>query len=1163
MSICNCSVVCKLNSCKCVARIHSPQQNVIKRKSLIQRNEIERQNLHNLLIPPVLAMVPPTHANGKLKSNGGWILCRRVPSISLLDLEKRLYRFPVLPTDDVVEIDTAEDLVFNETKTSSAISINEVSGYTPTTPNDTNTEAISMSSFAMTGSSRYSAITGDNSSDNSESDSSDDLSNNSLVIKTTTNIANDILNSETSPSRFHQDNIWDYPYKKAEDLPEGWVELYDVEEPNELPVGGVVLVKLIEENCHVYGFVLSAGKKKDTYLVKRYDNSLNELFHRYHLELVTKRIFYFNQTNGISAWNLKDAIMEGFETQPLTLPIQEFEYIFSQSMTRRNFENWEEVFNPMINMIFYKSDVNEVKENAAIKIQKLVRHHFRWSYPITPRLSTTYTMIKPIDVISECQIQAGWAYLRRRSVNLGEFKDIDGVEWEEYSDKVTSEYFYWTEEENRYQWEKPEVPNRYNTVRDLLSIGAEVLYRLAGKYKAEPVIITKIRFDDTTGEDMYDIVLKYNQNLKFKWIPRVELQRPALEDDELMLRRLEERWTKQIRAYHEASRRRKRRDREIQMKAEMDRLQKLQQMSGAISNNAINGDVANIMRGRVLRINAEATEVLEEQEATEGLIRKKKVQETFKKIAVESNISMTRAEVLSITRSIDMQIRMQERIEKQKSRQALSNSRKIEVQNISNELMDSLLETESKMTTPKSLTRRKIIREVHVAMQKQYDKLIICELGCGEWIRIGFDRNNHLQNRCPNRILPCALGCTLRLTEKEWFNTVSTSTIEKTTHLKKEELGSQTLHSDIEQKLSLLGTNYSITYQQHHELQDCPKRLVYCPNQCLEWVVFEDLEKHFNEQCSKRPAKHIFCRLGCDKEFGGNVELMLLAEEERLNHEREECQYRNVRCNWKFEDGRICAAEMLAKDRLAHRELHVVDLGVATYLVSGTYLYKVPSKVDKLKIKIWGAGGGSGYFKHRKGGGGGGGAFLEVILNVEPYEVLEIVVGSGGSGGTTGNEIDLTDPNTKRYTDLSNTDGSTNHYLIDESLTTGIGLGGEPGGGKGFGGSVVWAAGGGGGYSMISKRRADGNEPLIVASGGGGGSSLDGIGGCGFNGVLVGAKVNPLNGQCASIEGPGLGGFSGSILNSKWSASDGMQWQGGDGSQFGGGGGGGYFGGGG
>ena len=41
---------------------------------------------------------------------------------------------------------------------------------------------------------------------------------------------------------------------------------------------------------------------------------------------------------------------------------------------------------------------------------------------------------------------------------ISELVDSGGLEWEEYCDKnVTSEYFYWDEEANLFQWNKPEV----------------------------------------------------------------------------------------------------------------------------------------------------------------------------------------------------------------------------------------------------------------------------------------------------------------------------------------------------------------------------------------------------------------------------------------------------------------------------------------------------------------------------------------------------------------------------------------------------------------------------------------------------------------------------------------------------------------------------------
>ena len=91
-----------------------------------------------------------------------------------------------------------------------------------------------------------------------------------------------------------------------------------------------------------------------------------------------------------------------------------------------------------------------------------------------------------------------------------------------------------------------------------------------------------------------------------------------------------------------------------------------------------------------------------------------------------------------------------------------------------------------------------------------------------------------------------------------------------------------------------------MTVQQYHEQLACPKRLVPCPNNCLEWVRFEILESHMNLLCVKRPAKPIFCRLGCGISFGGISEKLLEAEEDRHQHEEDICVMRIVRCMWKF-----------------------------------------------------------------------------------------------------------------------------------------------------------------------------------------------------------------------------------------------------------------------
>lgn len=294
-----------------------------------------------------------------------------------------------------------------------------------------------------------------------------------------------------------------------------------------------------------------------------------------------------------------------------------------------------------------------------------------------------------------------------------------------------------------------------------------------------------------------------------------------------------------------------------------------------------------------------------------------------------------------------------------------------------------------------------------------------------------------------------------------------------------------------------------ITVQQYHETEECVKRLVACPRNCLEWVVFEKLEHHLEELCTKRPAEPIFCRQGCGASFGGDVDKLIEAEDDRLQHETEECMYRLVRCNYRFEDGRMCAAQMKACDRDEHRDYHLMLAGITTFKVPGTYVYRVPKGVFKLKVQLWGGGGGSGYFLDRQGGSGGGGAFVEVIIAVEPHDTLEVVVGSGGGGGYSGTEAEAApldvmrrEMQAKMYREKLLPPGEKDMTPLNIDIvpnTTGQSLGGVPGGGIGYGGGKCWACGGGGGYSILAKRKPSGNEALCVAAGGGGGGSVDGL----------------------------------------------------------------------
>ena len=186
------------------------------------------------------------------------------------------------------------------------------------------------------------------------------------------------------------------------------------------------------------------------------------------------------------------------------------------------------------------------------------------------------------------------------------------------------------------------------------------------------------------------------------------------------------------------------------------------------------------------------------------------------------------------------------------------------------------------------------------------------------------------------------------------------------------------------------------------------------------------------------------------------------------------------------------------------------------------------------------------------------------IVEVEPYSVLELVVGSGGGAGVCGTDTVTADiAEQRRLMAMRRTkeihmpigfklDHDREDYKVEHILgECGVSLGGQPGGGQGNGGGGCWASGGGGGYSIVSKRSPKGNQALLVAGGGGGSGSLHGLPGAGLEGILHGTLIDPINGGTASVDTPGYAGESGSTYNAAWTASVGAQWQGGEGCEFG------------
>lgn len=196
-----------------------------------------------------------------------------------------------------------------------------------------------------------------------------------------------------------------------------------------------------------------------------------------------------------------------------------------------------------------------------------------------------------------------------------------------------------------------------------------------------------------------------------------------------------------------------------------------------------------------------------------------------------------------------------------------------------------------------------------------------------------------------------------------------------------------------------------------------------------------------------------------------------------------------------------------------------------TYTQTFTYTgttgsFVVPDGVTELRVKMWGAGGGTGNYGAPRYGAGAGG-MTEGTFKVTPGETLYYIIGGGGQG-TTG----------------SSGDG---------------GFGGWGGGGFGTKGDA--SGGGGGGYTGIFSGAIHQQTAIMIAGGGGGGTGWCAGGGGGGTTGRNAPAANGTGGTQSAAGGPTPGGplYGGKGGGSRTVTS----------ANDDGGGGGGYFGGGG
>ena len=312
---------------------------------------------------------------------------------------------------------------------------------------------------------------------------------------------------------------------------------------------------------------------------------------------------------------------------------------------------------------------------------------------------------------------------------------------------------------------------------------------------------------------------------------------------------------------------------------------------------------------------------------------------------------------------------------------------------------------------------------------------------------------------------------------------------------------------------AFMAADGTLPFRMYHELFECPRRLVPCPLRCGELVHFDQLDTHLRDDCVKRPVPPMPCRLGCGKMFAGGAWRLLELEEERLQHEFEECPHRMMDSGLPGRDIMI-----MAKDRNKYRTEWIEKEGVRAFTTPGEHIYQVGKQSRLIMVELWGAGGGSGALLKQRAGVGGAGAAVQCIVRVAPGEKLTVMVGQGGGAGVYGKLVQAP-PDSKT--------GEEVYAMSDEYACA---PGGLPGGGRGHSGNKVWACGGGGGYSAITRKGIKGVELVAVAGGGGGGGTRDGVPGGAFHGEQMPSRAEVMKGLLRNSERDPINGRLGSLL---------------------------------
>jgi hypothetical protein len=258
------------------------------------------------------------------------------------------------------------------------------------------------------------------------------------------------------------------------------------------------------------------------------------------------------------------------------------------------------------------------------------------------------------------------------------------------------------------------------------------------------------------------------------------------------------------------------------------------------------------------------------------------------------------------------------------------------------------------------------------------------------------------------------------------------------------------------------------------------------------------------------------------------------------------------------------------------------EVGAATqeFTTSGTFNFTVPAGVTQITIEAWGGGGAGGGStaivdcEGSGGAGGGGGAYASSIRSVTPGQILQVVVGVGGTGvcganGTAGGPS-FVGPDTNpvnAYVRAAGGSGGTASIAVGSPPggvggTTAASVGSTryagTDGGAGAAGALICSGAGGAGASpgggsggaglcgtVPDEMNRNGN-PGNAPGGGGGGGRTSGLGVCRPGGAGAAGKVvityaapatynlTTSSTTCGNVTTPGEGTFAyaaGAVVN--------------------------------